>query len=61
MVYYPVPLYKQEAFLPFTKGVMELPITEKLCQSVISLPIHTEMEMETQDYIINQVKAFSLA
>jgi len=58
MIYYPVPLYKQEAFKPFSKGVNHLPVTELLCQEVISLPIHTEMDTEQLAFITEKVKAF---
>jgi len=58
MVYYPVPLYQQEAFKPYISKGMSLPVTESLCQSVISLPIHTEMEADTLQYIIEQVIVF---
>jgi dTDP-4-amino-4,6-dideoxygalactose transaminase len=57
MVYYPIPLYKQEAFKEYYDGE-ELPVTEKLCSSVLSLPIHTEMDDETLNYITNKVKEF---
>jgi dTDP-4-amino-4,6-dideoxygalactose transaminase len=57
MVYYPIPLYKQEAFKEYYDGE-ELPVTEKLCSSVLSLPIHTEMDDETLNYITNKVREF---
>lgn len=57
MIYYPVPLYKQEAFKVFT-NVDYLPVTEALCEQVISLPIHTEMPMEQLEYIAKKTKAF---
>ncbi len=57
MVYYPIPLYKQEAFKTFYQGE-DLTVTEALCQSVLSLPIHTEMEEDTQKYIIDKLIAF---
>lgn len=57
MVYYPVPLYKQVAFSPYWKGG-ELPVTEQLCRTVISLPIHTEMKPEVLDQITAGVRAF---
>ncbi len=53
-VYYPVPLYKQNAFASFYKG-KELPVTEQLCKEVISLPIHTEMDEELLQTIVAQV------
>ena len=55
MVYYPVPLYKQEAFSSFVEDNMELKITELLCETVISLPIHSEMEEATLQYIAQEV------
>ncbi len=57
-VYYPVPLYKQEAFSKYAEPGFELQTTEELCRSVISLPIHTEMKPEIQDYIISKVEKF---
>jgi len=58
MIYYPLPLYKQDAFKMYVSADFELPVTEKLCASVLSLPVHTEMDSETQDYIIKSVKDF---
>ncbi|MDF1694590.1 MAG: DegT/DnrJ/EryC1/StrS family aminotransferase [Saprospiraceae bacterium] len=57
MIYYPIPLYDQEAFKPFTE-VTSLPITEKLCKQVLSLPIHTEMDLEDINYVIQHIKSF---
>lgn len=58
MIYYPVPLYKQEAFAPFVPPNLHLPVTEKLCDSVLSLPIHTEMSDEVLAEITGGVKSF---
>lgn len=59
MIYYPLPLYEQDAFKRCArKGVAELPITEQLCQTVISLPIHTEMEEAQLQYITTHIEAF---
>ena len=51
MVYYPIPLHLQKAFeyLGYKKG--DFPITEKLCECVISLPMHTELTEEQQEFI----------
>lgn len=57
MIYYPVPLYKQEAYSQYWSGG-ELPVTEQLCASVFSLPMHSELDTATQDKIINAVKAY---
>ena len=58
MIYYPVPLYKQEAFQPFARGIDYLEHTETLCKEVISLPIHTEMTDEQLEHIITIVQQF---
>ena len=60
MIYYPIPLYEQEAFKKFT-NVEHLPITEQLCKEVISLPIHTEMDVDQIKHITDAVKAFFYA
>ena len=59
MIYYPVPLYEQDAFRPFTE-LKHLPVTEQLCQEVLSLPIHTELDSEQLNYIVESVKSFGL-
>ncbi|HEX8367635.1 MAG TPA: DegT/DnrJ/EryC1/StrS family aminotransferase [Pyrinomonadaceae bacterium] len=58
MTYYPLPLYRQIAFAPYVAENFVLPITEKLCEAVLSLPIHTEMNEELLNYIAGQVKDF---
>ncbi len=58
MIYYPVPLYKQKAFSHFSPEGFELPVTERLCWEVLSLPIHTEMDVELLGYISSSVKRY---
>ncbi len=43
MIYYPIPLHLQKAFATEDLGVGSFPVSEILCDSVLSLPIHTEM------------------
>ena len=57
MIYYPIPLYAQEAFKSFT-NVKHLPITNQLCDEVVSLPIHTEMDIEQINTITKAVISF---
>jgi dTDP-4-amino-4,6-dideoxygalactose transaminase len=58
MVYYPVALHLQQAFRTDEFGEGDFPISEKLCEFVLSLPIHTEMTAEELDYIISAVRSF---
>ena len=55
MIYYPVPLYKQEAFSKNVSIGFTIENVEQLCNSVFSLPIHTEYENSSQEFIINKV------
>lgn len=57
MIYYPIPLHKQKAYANSDVN-RSFAVTEKLCSSVISLPIHTEMAPEQQEYIIDKVLEF---
>jgi|GEM_PF-2256545 len=56
-IYYPVPLYRQKAFERWT-DVDYLPVTERLCGEVLSLPMHTELDSATLEYIIEGVRSF---
>lgn len=58
MIYYPLPLHKQTAFYGFSRIGSLLGVSEKLVQSVLSLPIHTEMTDEEVDYIIETVRNY---
>ena len=57
MIYYPLPLYVQTAFEQYWPGGI-LPVTEVLCQSVISLPMHTEMTEQILAEITDTVSSF---
>ena len=57
-IYYPLPLYDQKAFSKYADGSFHLPVTEKLCRQVLSLPVHTEMKEEVQATIIEGVSSF---
>jgi dTDP-4-amino-4,6-dideoxygalactose transaminase len=58
MIYYPLPLYKQEAFQQYVSAEFRLSTSETLCEQVLSLPIHTEINMDHMDYIISSVQSF---
>ncbi|MGI8669910.1 MAG: DegT/DnrJ/EryC1/StrS family aminotransferase [Aridibacter sp.] len=57
-IYYPVPLYEQDAFKEYVAEDFSLPITEKLCEQVLSLPVHTEMNESVLEQISEAVKSF---
>lgn len=58
MIYYPIPLHMQKAYKDDRYKEGAFPITEKLCANVISLPMHTELDEEQQEYITRSVIEF---
>ncbi len=58
MIYYPVPAHRQKMFEAFGGADYQLPVTDWLTERVISLPIHTELDEEQQQFIVDKVLAF---
>jgi dTDP-4-amino-4,6-dideoxygalactose transaminase len=58
MIYYPLPLQEQKAFKPIARAAESLDAAKEITRSVLSLPIHTEMTKEMQDFVINGVVTF---
>jgi dTDP-4-amino-4,6-dideoxygalactose transaminase len=58
MIYYPVPCHKQKMFAELGGSDFNLPLTDWLTERVISLPIHTELDTEQQDFIIQKTIEF---
>lgn len=58
MIYYPVPLHLQKAYTDARYKAGDFPVTEQLCATVISLPMHTELDAETLKYITSEVLSF---
>ena len=57
-IFYPLPLYRQKAFAEYTSKDFALSATEKLCEEVLSLPVHTEMNDEILDFITKRIRQF---
>jgi UDP-2-acetamido-2-deoxy-ribo-hexuluronate aminotransferase len=58
MIYYPVPLHLQVAYRKKEFGTGAFKITEQLSSTVLSLPIHTEMEEDQLSYICESINNF---
>lgn len=58
MIYYPVALHMQKAYIDPRYKEGDFPVTEMLCKSVISLPMHTELDEEQLKYITDGVLEF---
>ena len=55
-VYYPKPLHQQTAYKHFPIAGNGLPISERVSQEVVALPMHPYLDEATQDYIIAAVR-----
>ncbi|MBB3188033.1 DegT/DnrJ/EryC1/StrS family aminotransferase [Microbacter margulisiae] len=56
MVYYPIPIHLQKAYAYLGYKSGDFPVAEQLSQQVLSLPMHTELDEEQLQYIINSLK-----
>lgn len=55
MIYYPVPLHQQKAYLDPRYKDGDFPAAERLAACVLSLPMHTELDEEQLQFITSSV------
>jgi UDP-2-acetamido-2-deoxy-ribo-hexuluronate aminotransferase len=58
MIYYPVPLHLQKAYMHHGYKEGDLPVTEQLSKTVFSLPMHTELNEEQLEFICQAILEF---
>jgi UDP-2-acetamido-2-deoxy-ribo-hexuluronate aminotransferase len=58
MIYYPGPLHMQKAYKHLGYNEDDFPVTNTLCNEVLSLPMHPDMEKDQLEYIIVNVLEF---
>ena len=58
MIYYPVPLHLQKAYKNDRYKLGDFPNAEKLCECVLSLPMHTELDTDQLEFITSSVLEF---
>jgi len=58
MIYYPVPMHMQKAYQDPRYKEGDFPVTEMLSKSVISLPMHTELDEEQLNFITQNLLEF---
>jgi dTDP-4-amino-4,6-dideoxygalactose transaminase len=52
IIYYPIPIHRQPAYAYLGYGPGSLPVTERLCSEVLSLPIFPELTLEQQHQVV---------
>jgi dTDP-4-amino-4,6-dideoxygalactose transaminase len=55
MVYYPVPMHRQNAYKKYNYNNRSLPNSDMLSNEVFSIPIYPDMHNDDQDYIITEI------
>lgn len=56
-IYYPTPLHRMQAYRDFPVADNGIPVTDRLVAEVISLPMHAYLDADTQDRVIEAVRA----
>ena len=57
IIYYPIPIHRQPAYAHLGYGPGSLPVTERLCSEVLSLPIFPELSSLQQQQVIDTLQA----
>ncbi len=57
-IHYPVPIHRQEAYQDLALPAGTLPVTEQLCDEILSLPMYPELADAQIDWVIESVNAF---
>ncbi|MBD3426361.1 MAG: aminotransferase class I/II-fold pyridoxal phosphate-dependent enzyme [Candidatus Omnitrophica bacterium] len=57
-VYYPVPLHLQPCYKDLGYSIGSFPVSEKMAEHVLSLPVYPELTDEKVEYIISSVTDF---
>lgn len=58
MIYYPKPMHAQKAFAEVESKEEDFPNTEKLCQTVLALPIHPYLTKEDITFVVDHIKTY---
>ena len=58
MVYYYKPMHLQKAFNSISYKSFHYPVSEELCNKVLSLPIHPYITQEEQQFVCNKIREF---
>lgn len=57
-VYYIKPMHKQEAFAETRSAMADCPVTERLCNTVLCLPIHPYLKDDEIEYVTNKLSLY---
>ena len=57
-IYYPMPLHLQDCFadLSYKKG--DFPISEKVAEEVLSIPVYSELNINQKQFVVDKIKEY---
>jgi len=58
-IYYPVPLHLQQAYKDLKHKPGDFPVAEQISESILSLPMHTELTADQLEYICKHIQTFT--
>ena len=58
LIHYPIPPHLQEAYSDLGYKVGDFPISERLAERVLTLPLYNGMTEEEMDYLIHTINQF---
>ncbi|MFZ9570553.1 MAG: DegT/DnrJ/EryC1/StrS family aminotransferase, partial [Vulcanococcus sp.] len=61
IIYYPIPIHRQPAYAHLGYEPGSLPVTERLCAEVLSLPIFPELSSVQQQQVIEVLRGLCTA
>ncbi|MFT5169637.1 MAG: dTDP-4-amino-4,6-dideoxygalactose transaminase [Candidatus Omnitrophota bacterium] len=56
LIHYPIPIHKQGAYKELGHGDGDFPVTEQMCQEVLSLPMYPHLKREQVKYVCDSIK-----
>jgi dTDP-4-amino-4,6-dideoxygalactose transaminase len=59
LIHYPVPPYSQQAYLDHGYAAQRFPITTRMAQEVLSIPLGPMLSRSEADYVISKLMAFT--
>lgn len=58
MVYYPVPMHRQTAYRTIDLSEADCPVADRLCETVLSLPMHSYISLDEIDAVCDSIRVF---
>jgi len=57
-VYYPMSLHLQECFKDLSYKDGDFPISEKVSEQVLSIPVYSELRVEQKEFVVDKIKEY---